>query len=117
MVLAPPPPPFQVALLETNPYLLALTIVVSIVHSVFEFLAFKNGERRPGTGSAAGVGGGTAPKPHPSASCRPRGGCWWVLSRPWGRARCRIEGAKPESGGFWVPASHPGRSPLPGEGG
>uniref|UniRef100_A0A8B9ZWN0 CLPTM1 regulator of GABA type A receptor forward trafficking n=1 Tax=Anas zonorhyncha TaxID=75864 RepID=A0A8B9ZWN0_9AVES len=26
----------------TNPYLLALTIVVSIVHSVFEFLAFKN---------------------------------------------------------------------------
>ncbi|KAM4754913.1 LOW QUALITY PROTEIN: putative lipid scramblase CLPTM1 [Cyanocitta cristata] len=34
--------PFQVALLETNPYLLALTIVVSIVHSVFEFLAFKN---------------------------------------------------------------------------
>ncbi|XP_068034121.1 putative lipid scramblase CLPTM1 [Anomalospiza imberbis] len=35
-------PFFQVALLETNPYLLALTIVVSIVHSVFEFLAFKN---------------------------------------------------------------------------
>lgn len=34
----------QVALLETNPYLLGLTIVVSIVHSVFEFLAFKNGE-------------------------------------------------------------------------
>lgn len=33
----------QVALLETNPYLLALTIIVSIVHSVFEFLAFKNG--------------------------------------------------------------------------
>ncbi|XP_031953785.1 cleft lip and palate transmembrane protein 1, partial [Corvus moneduloides] len=32
----------KVALLETNPYLLALTIVVSIVHSVFEFLAFKN---------------------------------------------------------------------------
>uniref|UniRef100_A0ACB8FS32 Cleft lip and palate transmembrane protein 1 like protein n=1 Tax=Sphaerodactylus townsendi TaxID=933632 RepID=A0ACB8FS32_9SAUR len=32
----------QVALLETNPYLLALTIVVSIVHSIFEFLAFKN---------------------------------------------------------------------------
>ncbi|XP_074663188.1 putative lipid scramblase CLPTM1 [Tubulanus polymorphus] len=28
--------------LETNPYLLALTIIVSIVHSVFEFLAFKN---------------------------------------------------------------------------
>ena len=31
-------------LLDTNPYLLALTICVSIVHSVFEFLAFKNGE-------------------------------------------------------------------------
>ena len=30
--------------LETSPYLLALTIIVSIVHSVFEFLAFKNGE-------------------------------------------------------------------------
>ncbi|XP_064624010.1 putative lipid scramblase CLPTM1 [Lineus longissimus] len=29
-------------LVETNPYLLGLTIVVSIVHSVFEFLAFKN---------------------------------------------------------------------------
>ncbi|KAK3094049.1 hypothetical protein FSP39_023443, partial [Pinctada imbricata] len=28
--------------LETNPYLLALTVIVSIVHSVFEFLAFKN---------------------------------------------------------------------------
>ena len=31
-------------MLETNPYLLALTFVVSIVHSVFEFLAFKNGK-------------------------------------------------------------------------
>lgn len=41
---ASPPPPPQVALLETNPYLLALTIIVSIVHSVFEFLAFKNGK-------------------------------------------------------------------------
>ncbi|XP_071506264.1 putative lipid scramblase CLPTM1 [Diadema antillarum] len=30
------------AILETNPYLLGLTFVVSIVHSVFEFLAFKN---------------------------------------------------------------------------
>jgi len=30
------------AFLETNPYLLGLTFVVSIVHSVFEFLAFKN---------------------------------------------------------------------------
>lgn len=27
---------------ETNPYILALTIIVSLVHSVFEFLAFKN---------------------------------------------------------------------------
>jgi len=31
-------------MLETNPYLLALTVGVSIVHSVFEFLAFKNGK-------------------------------------------------------------------------
>jgi len=30
------------AFLETNPYLLGLTFVVSIVHSIFEFLAFKN---------------------------------------------------------------------------
>jgi hypothetical protein len=29
--------------LETNIYLLAITFVISIVHSVFEFLAFKNG--------------------------------------------------------------------------
>ncbi|XP_055376340.1 putative lipid scramblase CLPTM1 [Condylostylus longicornis] len=29
-------------LLETNPYLLGLTIIVSILHSVFELLAFKN---------------------------------------------------------------------------
>jgi len=29
-------------MLETNPYLLAVTIVVSLVHTVFEFLAFKN---------------------------------------------------------------------------
>ncbi len=34
------------AFLETNIYLLVLTFVVSIVHSVFEFLAFKNGERK-----------------------------------------------------------------------
>lgn len=34
---------FQTTFLETNPYLLALTIIVSIIHSVFEFLAFKNG--------------------------------------------------------------------------
>uniref|UniRef100_A0A8C4QX36 CLPTM1 regulator of GABA type A receptor forward trafficking n=1 Tax=Eptatretus burgeri TaxID=7764 RepID=A0A8C4QX36_EPTBU len=32
----------KVALLETNPYLLAVTVIVSIVHSIFEFLAFKN---------------------------------------------------------------------------
>merc|ERR1712029_117419 len=30
------------AFLETNPYLLGLTFVVSIIHSIFEFLAFKN---------------------------------------------------------------------------
>lgn len=35
---------FQTTLVETNPYLLALTVIVSLVHSVFEFLAFKNGE-------------------------------------------------------------------------
>ncbi|CAK9302329.1 unnamed protein product [Gordionus sp. m RMFG-2023] len=34
---------FKKALLDTNPYLLGLTIIVSIVHSVFEILAFKNG--------------------------------------------------------------------------
>lgn len=32
------------AFLETSPYLLAMTVVVSITHSVFEFLAFKNGK-------------------------------------------------------------------------
>ncbi len=36
------------AFLETNIYLLVLTFVVSIVHSVFEFLAFKNGEEEFG---------------------------------------------------------------------
>lgn len=30
-------------ILETNPYLLGMTVVVTILHSVFEFLAFKNG--------------------------------------------------------------------------
>lgn len=35
---------FQQTFLETSPYLLAITIVVSLVHSVFEFLAFKNGK-------------------------------------------------------------------------
>ena len=34
----------QQTLMETNPYLLGLTVVVSIVHSIFEFLAFKNGK-------------------------------------------------------------------------
>jgi hypothetical protein len=29
---------------ETSPYLLGLTVIVSLVHSVFEFLAFKNGK-------------------------------------------------------------------------
>jgi hypothetical protein len=29
-------------LLETNPYLLVITMVVSILHSIFDFLAFKN---------------------------------------------------------------------------
>lgn len=32
------------ALLETSPYLLAITVAVSILHSVFELLAFKNGK-------------------------------------------------------------------------
>lgn len=31
------------ALLETSPYLLGATVMVSILHSVFELLAFKNG--------------------------------------------------------------------------
>ncbi|CAF0827981.1 unnamed protein product [Rotaria sordida] len=30
------------ALVETNPYLLVITIVVSIIHTIFEILAFKN---------------------------------------------------------------------------
>lgn len=30
-------------LIETNPYLLALTVIVSCLHSAFEMLAFKNG--------------------------------------------------------------------------
>ena len=32
------------AILETNPYLMAMTVAVSLLHSVFEFLAFKNGQ-------------------------------------------------------------------------
>lgn len=31
------------ALLETSPYLLGLTFAISILHSIFELLAFKNG--------------------------------------------------------------------------
>lgn len=31
------------AMIDTNPILLVLTFVVSLLHSVFEFLAFKNG--------------------------------------------------------------------------
>lgn len=34
------------AMLDTNPYLLGMTFIVSVVHSIFEFLAFKNGEWR-----------------------------------------------------------------------
>ncbi|KAK7086896.1 Cleft lip and palate transmembrane protein 1 like protein [Halocaridina rubra] len=30
------------AFLETSPYLLALTMIISLLHSIFEFLAFKN---------------------------------------------------------------------------
>lgn len=32
------------AMLDTNPYLLGMTFIVSVVHSIFEFLAFKNGQ-------------------------------------------------------------------------
>jgi hypothetical protein len=31
-------------MIETNPYLLAVTIIVSVIHTVFEILAFKNGK-------------------------------------------------------------------------
>lgn len=31
-------------LVETNPYLLGLTAVVTLLHTVFDFLAFKNGK-------------------------------------------------------------------------
>lgn len=33
------------AMIDTNPYLLGVTLLVSVVHSVFEFLAFKNGKQ------------------------------------------------------------------------
>ena len=32
------------AFLETNFYLLVMTFIVSILHTIFEFLAFKNGK-------------------------------------------------------------------------
>lgn len=35
---------FQRVFLEGNPYLLMITMVVSLLHSVFDFLAFKNGK-------------------------------------------------------------------------
>lgn len=34
---------FKRMLVETNPYLLALTFFVTILHSAFDFLAFRNG--------------------------------------------------------------------------
>jgi hypothetical protein len=34
---------FKRMLVETNPYLLGLTMVVTLLHTVFDFLAFKNG--------------------------------------------------------------------------
>lgn len=40
------------ALVETSPYLLGITVVVSLLHSVFEFLAFKNGSHRTARPSA-----------------------------------------------------------------
>jgi len=30
--------------MDTNPYLLGLTMVVTFLHTIFEFLAFKNGQ-------------------------------------------------------------------------
>lgn len=55
--------------METNPYLLGLTIVVSIVHSIFEFLAFKNGELAPLSHSAnCPTATGTQRVPSPSSS-------------------------------------------------
>ena len=34
---------FKVMLLNTNPYLLIVTFLVTILHSVLDFMAFKNG--------------------------------------------------------------------------
>ena len=41
--------------METNPYLLAVTIIVSVVHTVFEILAFKNGKTRSSNGTATTI--------------------------------------------------------------
>jgi hypothetical protein len=38
---------FKTMLLDTNPWLLALTAAVTILHSIFDFLAFKNGMPNP----------------------------------------------------------------------
>jgi hypothetical protein len=38
------PDEFKEMLRDANPYLLAITFVVSILHSIFDFLAFKNGK-------------------------------------------------------------------------
>jgi hypothetical protein len=35
---------WQRVFLEGNPYLLAVTMAVSLLHTVFDFLAFKNGK-------------------------------------------------------------------------
>jgi hypothetical protein len=36
---------FKIMLMNTNPYLLAITFIVTILHSLFDILAFKNGKR------------------------------------------------------------------------
>jgi len=43
-------------LIETNPWLLALTVIVSCLHSAFEMLAFKNGKLRSSICSQSGPG-------------------------------------------------------------
>ena len=35
----------QRMLIETNPWLLGLTVFVSLLHTIFDFLAFKNGSQ------------------------------------------------------------------------
>jgi hypothetical protein len=80
--------PLQVALLETNPYLLALTIIVSIVHSVFEFLAFKNGrcvtpgrDWREGSCGQESAWQGRGPAPPPHTCLPPAWGFLALLAR------------------------------------